>query len=113
VLTHAGSRSHFHALIESRRLSGHVDEIEPRPGATWLLAEYWRAKQAEDLKLVRALSTPGLTERVEQRFPGYTARAVPPEIADQAGVEARLLTYAGIRLGMGSCWPPRLAWAPS
>ena len=41
--------------------------------ATWLLPEYWRAKNSEDLKLLRALSTRGLFERVGRanaRFAG-------------------------------------------
>lgn len=55
--------------------------------ATWLLVDYWRANNPEDLKLVRALSTPGLAQRVEQSFPGYASRAAPPNTADQAGVD--------------------------
>jgi predicted AlkP superfamily pyrophosphatase or phosphodiesterase len=55
--------------------------------ATWLLVDYWRAKNPEDLKLVRALSTPGFPQRVEQSFPGYTARATSPEPTDEAGVD--------------------------
>jgi predicted AlkP superfamily pyrophosphatase or phosphodiesterase len=55
--------------------------------ATWLVVDYWRANNAEDLKLVRALSTPGLAQRVEQSFPGYASRAAPPNTADQAGVD--------------------------
>jgi predicted AlkP superfamily pyrophosphatase or phosphodiesterase len=55
--------------------------------ATWLLVDYWRANNAEDLKLVRALSTPGLAERVERSFPGYASRAAPPNTADEAGVD--------------------------
>src|SRR5262249_39292549 len=36
--------------------------------ATWLLPEFWRAGTREDVKLVQALSTPGLFERVHARF---------------------------------------------
>jgi predicted AlkP superfamily pyrophosphatase or phosphodiesterase len=58
--------------------------------ATWLVPEYWRAKHPEDLKLLRALATPGLLERVEQRFPGYAERATPPHTTDQANVDVAL-----------------------
>lgn len=58
--------------------------------ATWTLPEYWRAQTPEDLKLIRVLATPGLLEHVEQRFPGYTARATPPEVRDEAGVDVAL-----------------------
>ena len=38
VFTHAGSRTHFHVLIESKRLSGHVDSMTVQPGARLLIA---------------------------------------------------------------------------
>ncbi len=46
--------------------------------ATALLPEYWRASTAEDAKLLRALSTPGLIEAVEQRFAGFSERFLAP-----------------------------------
>ncbi len=39
--------------------------------ATARVPEYWRASTAEDAKLVRALSTPGLLEEVGKKFPGF------------------------------------------
>ncbi|MDB4974189.1 MAG: alkaline phosphatase family protein [Myxococcaceae bacterium] len=62
--------------------------------ATWLMPEYWRTRTPEDLKLVRALSTPGLLERVAERFPGYEGRAAPPHVTDQAGVDVAVQTLA-------------------
>jgi hypothetical protein len=38
VFTHAGSRTHFHVLIESQRVSGHVDTMALQPGARLLIA---------------------------------------------------------------------------
>jgi alpha-acetolactate decarboxylase len=38
VFTHAGSWSHFHALVESSRVSGHVDGVTLEPGARLLIA---------------------------------------------------------------------------
>jgi hypothetical protein len=38
VFTHAGSRTHFHVLIEVQHLSGHVDAVGLRPGARLLIA---------------------------------------------------------------------------
>jgi predicted AlkP superfamily pyrophosphatase or phosphodiesterase len=55
--------------------------------ATWLWPEYWRAQNIEDLKLLRALATPGLAARVEQNFPGHAQRAAPPDTADSANVD--------------------------
>jgi predicted AlkP superfamily pyrophosphatase or phosphodiesterase len=55
--------------------------------ATWIWADVWRAQNPEDLKLIRALSTPGLAERVNQTFPGHAARAAPPTTADESGVD--------------------------
>lgn len=38
VFTHAGSRSHFHVVIENLHLSGHVDEMVLQPGARLFIA---------------------------------------------------------------------------
>ncbi len=46
--------------------------------ATALLPEYWRASTAEDAKLLRALSTPGLLEAVEKKFAGFNERFLAP-----------------------------------
>ncbi|MET0391038.1 MAG: ectonucleotide pyrophosphatase/phosphodiesterase, partial [Polyangiales bacterium] len=55
--------------------------------ANWLWTEIWRAKHPEDLKLIHALSTPGLARRVEHSFPGHAQRAVPPDNTDESGVD--------------------------
>jgi len=59
--------------------------------ATWNVPEYWRARNPEDLKLLRALSTPGLIDRVQQQFPGYVDRATPP--SDEASVDVALQVF--------------------
>jgi acetolactate decarboxylase len=38
VFTHAGARSHFHALIEDQHVSGHVDGMVLKPGARLFIA---------------------------------------------------------------------------
>ena len=55
--------------------------------ASWLVPEIWRARNAEDLKLIRALSTPGLLHDVERRFPGHGVRLAPPNTRDDAFVD--------------------------
>ncbi|HEX9442770.1 MAG TPA: ectonucleotide pyrophosphatase/phosphodiesterase [Candidatus Binatia bacterium] len=52
--------------------------------ATALVPEFWRAGAAEDLKLVRALSTPGILDAVAARFPGFAAGLTPPAVRDEA-----------------------------
>jgi predicted AlkP superfamily pyrophosphatase or phosphodiesterase len=49
-----------------------------------LLPEYWRAGTAEDVKLVKALSTPGLFEEVAARFPSFLENYSPPSVKDSA-----------------------------
>ena len=41
--------------------------------ATVHVPEVWRSRTSEDLKLVRALSTPGLFEKVAAAYPGFEA----------------------------------------
>jgi predicted AlkP superfamily pyrophosphatase or phosphodiesterase len=41
--------------------------------ATFLVPEFWRAKHGDDLKLLRALSTPGLLDRVAAASPRFAA----------------------------------------
>ncbi len=55
--------------------------------ASFLVPEYWRAGTPEDQKLLRALSTPGLLERVEARFPDLWRRLTPPNVSDEASVD--------------------------
>jgi predicted AlkP superfamily pyrophosphatase or phosphodiesterase len=51
---------------------------------TWRVPEYWRAKDEEDKKLLRALSTPGLLEDVAREHPDFWSRYVPPYVHDDS-----------------------------
>jgi predicted AlkP superfamily pyrophosphatase or phosphodiesterase len=42
------------------------------PGVRYLIPEYWRAMTPDDLKLLRALSTPGLMKELEKSERAYT-----------------------------------------
>ena len=55
--------------------------------ATYHVPEFWRAKQPEDLKLIRALSTPGLLEQVTAAYPDFSAGFRPQNVADEAGTD--------------------------
>lgn len=46
--------------------------------------EYWRASIPEDLKLLRALSTPGVLGEVAKEFPDFNGEVMPPDQADAA-----------------------------
>ncbi|HUS63152.1 MAG TPA: alkaline phosphatase family protein [Kofleriaceae bacterium] len=53
-----------------------------------LVPEYWRAGTAEDLKLLRAVSTPGLLAAAEKRFPDlWKHPALADGVVDQAVVD--------------------------
>jgi predicted AlkP superfamily pyrophosphatase or phosphodiesterase len=45
--------------------------------ATWLFPEYWRARNDEDRKLLRVLSTPGLLDDVTREHPDLWSRLMP------------------------------------
>lgn len=51
---------------------------------TWRVPEYWRAKNEQDQKVVRAVSTPGLLDRVAKENPDFWTRFVPPNVHDDA-----------------------------
>jgi predicted AlkP superfamily pyrophosphatase or phosphodiesterase len=51
---------------------------------TWLVPEYWRAKNDNDRKLLRAVSTPGLLESVASEHPDFWPRYAPPDVKDDA-----------------------------
>lgn len=53
-------------------------------GVTWLVPEYWRAKNDNDRKLLRAVSTPGLLESVAAEHPDFWPRYAPPNVKDDA-----------------------------
>lgn len=49
---------------------------------TVVVPEIWRAGTADDVKLSRALSTPGVLEAVEKRFPDFRPGYTPPGAKD-------------------------------
>jgi predicted AlkP superfamily pyrophosphatase or phosphodiesterase len=53
-------------------------------GVRYRVPEYWRAKDENDKKLERALSTPGLLEDVAREHPDFWSRFNPPEVHDDA-----------------------------
>ena len=55
--------------------------------ATYHVPEFWRAKQPEDVKLIRALSTPDLLERVSAAYPDFRAGFRPQDVTDEAGTD--------------------------
>jgi predicted AlkP superfamily pyrophosphatase or phosphodiesterase len=56
--------------------------------ATFLVPELWRAKTDEDLKLIRALSTPpGLFAEVAATHPGFYERFRAGDISDEASTD--------------------------
>ncbi len=46
--------------------------------------EYWRAGTAEDQKLLRALSTPGVLDDVARAHPALWRQLMPPDVQDEA-----------------------------
>jgi predicted AlkP superfamily pyrophosphatase or phosphodiesterase len=50
---------------------------------TFLVPEFWRAKNDEDQKLLRALATPGLLESVGRRHPRFWSQFTPGELKDE------------------------------
>jgi hypothetical protein len=68
----------------------------------WLVAEYWRASNSEDQKLLRALSTPGLLEAVARRHPDFWQKEDPgADLLD----DRRMIDVASYLLDVG---PPDL-----
>jgi predicted AlkP superfamily pyrophosphatase or phosphodiesterase len=63
---------------------------------TWRMPEYWRAKNDNDRKLVRALATPDLLESVAREHPDFWPRFQPPVSKDDAltDVALHILTTA-------------------
>jgi predicted AlkP superfamily pyrophosphatase or phosphodiesterase len=53
----------------------------------FLVAEYWRAGTADDVKLYEALATPGLLDQVGARFPEFRAKLTPPDLPDSVGID--------------------------
>lgn len=55
--------------------------------ADWVVPEYWRAGTPDDVKLARALSTPGLLDAVADAFPDFWDGFTPPDVADKASID--------------------------
>jgi predicted AlkP superfamily pyrophosphatase or phosphodiesterase len=74
--------------------------------ATARMPEYWRAGLPEDIKLLRALATPGLFELVEREHPGFAADYTPPKVKDSATIDAALtvLTHVAPALMLMHIW---------
>ena len=53
-------------------------------GATAIVPEIWRAGTEDDVKLIRALATPGVLDAVEKRFPNFRAGYKPPNVKDES-----------------------------
>jgi predicted AlkP superfamily pyrophosphatase or phosphodiesterase len=56
--------------------------------ADFIIPEYWRASIPEDMKLVRALSTPGIFEKVASQFPTFKTDVPPLELTDAVWTDA-------------------------
>lgn len=65
--------------------------------ATFHVPEFWRAKVSDDVKLIRALSTPGLLEAVSAKYPDFAAGFRPQDVADEAGTDIVLHILAEAR----------------
>jgi predicted AlkP superfamily pyrophosphatase or phosphodiesterase len=49
-----------------------------------LIPDFWRANTAEDVKLLRAVSTPGLLDAADRQFPRLVSRYLDPNARDEA-----------------------------
>lgn len=56
--------------------------------ADLIIPEYWRANIPEDMKLLRALSTPGIFEKVAEQFPSFKADVQAIELTDTVWTDA-------------------------
>ena len=52
--------------------------------ATFVVPEFWRAGTPDDQKLLRAMSTPGLLDKVARGYPALWTVLVPPDVRDAA-----------------------------
>ena len=52
------------------------------------IPEYWRASIPEDMKLVRALSTPGIFEKISREFPSFKTDFPPLDLTDPVWTDA-------------------------
>lgn len=56
----------------------------------YLVAEYWRAGTGDDVKLIKALSTPGLLEATAARFDDFWQTFTPPDTLDKASIDVAI-----------------------
>ncbi len=56
--------------------------------ADFNIPEYWRASIPEDMKLLRALSTPGIFEKISAQFPTFKTDVPPLELTDTVWTDA-------------------------
>jgi predicted AlkP superfamily pyrophosphatase or phosphodiesterase len=56
--------------------------------ADFIIPEYWRASIPEDMKLVRALSTPGVFEKIAAQFPTFKTDVPPLDLTDAVWTDA-------------------------
>ena len=68
--------------------------------------EYWRAGTADDQKLLRSLSTPGLLAAVERTYPELWSKLTPPDVHDDAqfAIARYLLAHADPTLLLVHVW---------
>jgi len=63
----------------------------------WLVPEFWRAKNVNDQKLMRVVSTPGLLDGVARENPDFWSRYVPPNVSDDALTDIAIYVMAHAR----------------
>jgi predicted AlkP superfamily pyrophosphatase or phosphodiesterase len=56
--------------------------------ADFIIPEYWRASIPEDMKLVRALSTPGIFEKIAAQFPTFKTDVPQLDLTDSVWTDA-------------------------
>ncbi len=59
-----------------------------------VLPEFWRAKNVQDQKLMRVVSTPGLLDGVAKAHTDFWNRYVPPNVSDDALTDVALYVLA-------------------
>ncbi|HKA31720.1 MAG TPA: ectonucleotide pyrophosphatase/phosphodiesterase, partial [Candidatus Binatia bacterium] len=76
--------------------------------AAVVVPEYWRAGSEEDVKLVRALATPGLLEAVAARFPTFNENFTPPALKDEALTDIAVHTIETVKPNLLMVHLPRV-----
>jgi predicted AlkP superfamily pyrophosphatase or phosphodiesterase len=76
--------------------------------AAAVVPEYWRAGSEDDVKLVRALATPGLLEAVAARFPKFNENFTPPALQDEALADIAVHTIEALKPNLLMLHLPRV-----